>query len=433
MAHKTYWGIDAGTWGEAVGRGLAALLTALGALLMGAGTAGAEVSSVIGQWRFDEPAGQTVVDDGLLGLDGRLGATDGVDAADPTRIPGVSGGALHFDAKTYVRLPTTTALEPATLTVEAVVRAAGSPGHFRYIVSRGSEGCEAASYGLYTAAAGGIAFYVYNGTSYRVSATAMPSDVWNGQWHHVAGVFDGAFLRLYVDGHPVGAPQPAPPEIAYTLGSPDTYFGTYQGTCALPLNGDVDMVRIWRGPLAPDFIGSLSDAALNPPPVVPPPTSEPASLPTATAADSDASAAASRSTLTPAQAGQTLTSATGKPAPQARGGARRSGAGVRHQAVDQEAPRGAQGVADRARRAARQAAQGRQGRRDRGQVAQAAGLGQHGARRQGQVEGQALAPRDRDRQGAGPAGLRDRQRAGRQALGADRPAAASAASRRPWA
>jgi hypothetical protein len=298
---------------------LAAALLALGALTIGAATAGAEASAVIGQWRFDEGSGQSVVDDGPLGLDGRLGATDVEDDADPSRIAGVSGGGLHFDAKTYVRLPTTAALQPATLTVEAVVRAAGSPGHFRYIVSRGAENCEAASYGLYTGAAGGIAFYVYNGKSYRVSATAMPSDVWNGQWHHVAGVFDGGFLRLYVDGHPVGAPQPAPPEIAYTLGSPDTYFGTYQGTCALPLDGDVDMVRIWRGPLAPDFIGSLADAALNPPPVAPPTTSDPVTVPTATAEESDAGAAASRSTLAPAQPGQTLMGAgaktTPKPAP----------------------------------------------------------------------------------------------------------------------
>ena len=300
----------------AVARVTAALLAALGALLLAATTAGADASSVIGQWRFDEGSGQTVIDDGPLGLDGRLGSSDVEDEHDPGRIPGLSGGgALRFDAKTFVRLPTTAALEPATLTVEAVVRATASPGRYRYIVSRGAQSCEAASYGLYTAAAGGIAFYVYNGTSYHVSATAVPADVWNGQWHHVAGVFDGGFLRLYVDGHPVGDPQPAPPEIAYALGSPDTYFGTYQGTCALPLNGDVDMVRIWRGPLAPDFIGSLSDAALGSRPADPPPaTPDPGSVPTATAAESDAGAPASRSTLAPAEPGQAL-AATSKPAP----------------------------------------------------------------------------------------------------------------------
>jgi hypothetical protein len=266
----------------------------------------------VGQWRFDEGAGQTAFDDGPFGLDGRLGLSDDADAGDPSRVPGLSGGALHFDGKSFVRLPNATELEPATLTVEAVVRATQSPGQYRYIVSRGAQGCEAASYGLYTAAGGGIAFYVYNGKTYNVTATAAPADIWNGGWHHVAGVFDGSALRLYVDGHPVGTPQPAPSTIAYALTSPDTYFGTYQGTCALPLDGDVDLVRIWRGPLAADFVGGLADATLNPAPPAPPTSADPGSVPTASAADSQGDAPASRSVLTPIASGQSLTS-TSKP------------------------------------------------------------------------------------------------------------------------
>ncbi|WCB93896.1 hypothetical protein DSM104299_02619 [Baekduia alba] len=297
---------------QAAVRTTAILLAALCALLLAAATASADNSTVIGQWRFDEGAGQTVFDDGPSGLDGRLGLTDAADDRDPARIAGLSGGALHFDGKTFVRLPDAPELQPSTLSVEAVVRAGASPGQYRYIVSRGAQGCEAASWGLYTGQAGGIAFYVYNGDTYRVSATAAPADIWNGGWHHVAGVFDGSALRLYVDGHPVGEPQPAPSTIAYSLTSPDTYFGTYQGTCALPLDGDVDAVRIWRGPLSPDFVGRLSDAALNPMTAMPPPTPDPSRVPTATAGDSQAGAPASRSVLAPIAAGQSLPS-TGKP------------------------------------------------------------------------------------------------------------------------
>jgi hypothetical protein len=304
-----------GSWGrQATARKTVALLASLAALCAAAGTARADNSTVVGQWRFDEGAGQTVFDDGPFGLDGRLGLTDNADAGDPTRVPGLAGGALHFDGKSFVRLPDAPELEPPTLTVEAVVRAATSPGQYRYIVSRGAQGCEAASYGLYTAQAGGIAFYVYNGETYRVSATAAPADIWNGAWHHVAGVFDGTSVRLYVDGHPVGTPQPAPANIAYALTSPDTYFGTYQGSCALPLDGDVDLVRIWRGPLAPDFVGGLADAALSPPPVAPPATAAPDSVPLASAGDSSADAPASRTTLTPIAGGQSLPS-TNKPSP----------------------------------------------------------------------------------------------------------------------
>jgi hypothetical protein len=289
----------------------AAVLAALVALLIAAATAPAAPSSVVGQWRFDEAGGQAAIDDGVYGLDGRLGAADGVDAQDPARIAGLSGGALRLSGDDFVRLPTADQLAPSTLTVEAVVRAGQSPGEYRYIISRGAQGCEASSYGLYTGSAGGIAFYVYNGSTYRVTPIAAPADVWNGQWHHVAGVFDGSTVRLYVDGRPVGAPQPAAVTIAYGLTSPDTYFGTYQGTCALPMAGDLDLVRIWRGPLAADYVGALSDAALTPPAVAPPGDLTNQPVPTASETDSQGGAPASRPGLTPIVEGQSLTSITG--------------------------------------------------------------------------------------------------------------------------
>jgi hypothetical protein len=248
-------------------------------LVLGLGADAQADRSVIGQWRFDEGAGQLAVDDGPFALDGRLGTTEGVDADDPGRIPGTAGGgALRFDGRAFVRLPDATQLaSPGALTVEATVRGSGSPGDFRYVVSHGAEGCVAGSFGLYTAAEGGMAFYVFDGQSYRVSATARPADVWDGGWHHVAGVFDGRTLQLFVDGRLVGAPLPAPVTIAYSLTSIATYFGTYQGTCQLPLNGDLDLVRLWTGALTAPEIRGLADAALNPSAAGPPPVGPAAS------------------------------------------------------------------------------------------------------------------------------------------------------------
>lgn len=283
---------------------LAMLLLALGA----PGVAGAEPSSVVGQWRFDEGGGQVARDDGPYALDGRLGLTDGVDARDPARIAGVGDGALRFGGQAFVRLPAAAPLEPATLTLEAVVRADRSPGTFRYVVSHGAQGCLAGSYGLYTGRDGGIAFYIFDGKAYYLTAAVAPGDVWNGQWHHVAGVYDGGALRLYLDGRPVGVSFPAPHPIAYSLTSDDHFFGTYQGSCALPLTGDVDLVRMWLGPLAPAKIGALSDAALTPAPaptggnpITPPPTAD--------QTDSDASAAPTRPVVTPIAPGTVIEAA----------------------------------------------------------------------------------------------------------------------------
>jgi hypothetical protein len=284
----------------------------------------ADNSAVVGQWRFDEAAGQTAFDDGPFALDGRLGTTDGADDHDPGRIAGLSGGALHFGGRAFVRLPNTTELEPPTLTVEAVVRASGSPGAYRYVVSHGAQSCLAGSYGLYTAEHGGMAFYAFDGSVYRVSPEAAPSDIWDGNWHHVAGVYDGGFVRVYIDGRPVGQPFAAPAHISYNLTSSEGYIGTYLGSCILPLRGDVDLVRMWRGPLAPDFIGTLADRALAPGAVAPPPTPEPGTVPVATDADSNAGAPATRPALTPVAPGQAVPA----PAQVTGGGATKSSPGA---------------------------------------------------------------------------------------------------------
>jgi hypothetical protein len=292
-----------------MGRGRGAVTALLVMLGVGLGTTSAYAdSSVVGQWRFDEGSGQRAIDDGAFGLDGRLGAGDGADGADPERIAGVSGGALHFDGRTFVRLPPAAELARQTLTLEAVVRAGASPGESRYVVSHGAEGCIAGSYGLYTGKDGGMAFYVFDGRSYQISAAAAPADVWNGAWHHVAGVFDGDELRLYVDGRAVGDPQPAPLAIAYGLTSSDSYFGTYRGTCALPLDGDVDLVRLWNGPLASEYVGALSDAATTPPPAPAPPTQQPSpeTVPVAPQGASNADAPASRPGLAAIAAGTSV-------------------------------------------------------------------------------------------------------------------------------
>jgi hypothetical protein len=281
------------------------LLVMLGVL--GASTAAqAAESSVVGQWRFDEANGQRAVDDGPSGLDGRLGSADGADVNDPARIAGSSGGALHFDGRTFVRLPAAAELAPTTMTLEAVVRAGSSPGRFRYVVSHGAERCIAGSYGLYTADDGGLAFYVFDGQDYRISAAVAPADVWNGAWHHAAGVYDGSTLRLYLDGRPVGSPIAAPSTIAYGLTSSDSYFGTYQGTCALPLRGDVDGVRLWSGPLSPDFVAALADGTRTPSPVTPPAVPSPDTIPIAPAGSSDAAAPPSREPLAPIAEGTSI-------------------------------------------------------------------------------------------------------------------------------
>jgi len=244
-------------WRIAGAAGAAAL-----ALAIGAQVAHADPGTV-GEWRFDEAGGQTALDGGPFGLDGRLGTSTGPDAADPQRIPGVASGALRFGGGSYVQLPDADELAQPTLSVEAVVRAAGSPGAYRYIVSRGGQGCFAGSYGLYTGKGGGLAFYAFDGSGYVVSAAARASDVWNGGWHHIAGTFDGGRLRLYVDGRPVGTPSDGPTQVDWSSTSPTAAIGRYVGSCDLSFAGDMDMVRLWQGALSARAVAANATAELH--------------------------------------------------------------------------------------------------------------------------------------------------------------------------
>jgi hypothetical protein len=254
-------------------RVIAGVVAAVAASAAAGPALAADGPGLLGQWRFDEGAGQVAVDDGPQRLDARLGVADGADPSDPVRIAGASGGALRFDGDSVVRLPDSAGLAVQTLTAEAVVRAGGSPGTFRYLVSHGGKGCVAGSYGLYTGAEGGIALYVFDGSRYVVSAMARPADVWDGSWHHVAGTFDGRALRLFLDGRPVGEPMDAPLRIDYATTSPHASFGQYAGDCNLSFSGDLDLVRLWSGVRSDAAIGetaaSTVGAAAGAPPVAP--------------------------------------------------------------------------------------------------------------------------------------------------------------------
>ena len=60
-------------------------------------------------------------------------------------------------------------LEPQQIAVDAWVRRAGSPGRWRYVLSKGSLECDRSAYGLYSGFGGGMAFYVSSQSQYTIS------------------------------------------------------------------------------------------------------------------------------------------------------------------------------------------------------------------------------------------------------------------------
>jgi hypothetical protein len=249
---------------------ISALLTALALLLATAAPAAAWEWPLRGYWPMSEGKGQTVRDWSGNGNHGTLGRTGGSDGRDAEWIRGLLGigSALRLDGDDYVVMPDTDALRPKRVTVEAWVRAPRSPGMFKYVLAKGGDRCEAGSFGLYSSNNGGLAFYVYDGKRFWRSPM-QGQRIWDGGWHHVAGVYDGKAVRLYVDGRQVGDGTPFSGAIAYDLPHRELYIGAYRGACDLTFEGDVDEVRLWNADLSIGALWNQISGSLNLEPTVP--------------------------------------------------------------------------------------------------------------------------------------------------------------------
>ena len=184
-----------------------------------------------------------------------IGGNNGVTVGDVQFTQGVIGQAFRFNGvDSYVQVPNSPALEPTTVSVEAWVNSSVVKP-YGYIVDKGDFGGEAGSYALYTSGNSGLAFYVSGGES----PNAGPG-IWDGNWHHVVGTFDGTTVRLYVDGAEVGNGTPTnTSQISY--GSPDSndlFIGTYADRNSVYLfDGLIDEASVYNRALSPAEIQAL--------------------------------------------------------------------------------------------------------------------------------------------------------------------------------
>ncbi|MDA0768448.1 MAG: LamG domain-containing protein [Verrucomicrobia bacterium] len=184
----------------------------------------------------------------------------------PKYIDGKNGKAIEFGPEAaMIRIPAYSELRPLEGTtvcawVKPTVKTEGKQtvfriedgGDRRFMAIGGAKGIWGLWFGL------GIA-----GTYTEISADYDPKKLIDGQWHHVAGTFDGKKMRLYIDGVKVselaqpGKLAPGNP----TIGSIGAYNGRHE-----PFHGGIDDMRVYTGALTDEQVAEIAAGKAEPVP-----------------------------------------------------------------------------------------------------------------------------------------------------------------------
>lgn len=205
------------------------------------------LGALVGHWKLDEASGTTVTDSTGAGNDGTV-------RGGPRRVTGVEGRALLFRGNDSVEIANASRdLKPATVTVAAWVKADPAMNGPGWVAGQGD------NYGLAVNRYrdGSVFFYFYDGNTWH-GVSSGDVAILDGQWHHVAGVFDDATDRLYVykDGLKVGVSSAKGP-IAYPLGQ-GFAIGSMQGERRFV--GTIDEVRVYNQVLSQSEMDTLASA-----------------------------------------------------------------------------------------------------------------------------------------------------------------------------
>ncbi|MEZ5186725.1 MAG: LamG domain-containing protein [Candidatus Nanopelagicales bacterium] len=274
------------------------LSAALTASMFAPTAAAVSLPNPVALWHLDSFAGDTTAD---ASGNGHTGYVDNMGL-----VAGKFGNAVtHNSADSGRILVHPGGLTSDTVTVSAWVRGDGTlPGTTEYIVAQGAHDCTAAEWGLYTGSGRSARFYVYNDGGITFSQTA-PTSVWDGDWHIVTGTYDGANVRLYLDGAQVqGSPGSTDLGIA-AAPNRDVSIGNYPtNSCNFNSQSDaaIDEVHVYDTALSADQVAELYSPA---------PAHSPTSSPTPTTAPTDQPAAIQASFTALSRSGVTLLRASG--------------------------------------------------------------------------------------------------------------------------
>jgi hypothetical protein len=202
---------------------------------------------LVAHWKLDDGTGSTAVDSAGSGYESRL-------VGDPTWTTGIIGGALEFDGDgDYIEIIDSNDLHIENqITVSAWIKTDTIDKRWQAVVTKGDRSWrlqgQRRGYALEFACTG----LIIPGSSW--GSLYGKTDVNDGKWHHVAGVYDGKRIYLYLDGK-VDNSKPASGQIRFDdkpilIGDNALHRGRFW-------NGIIDDVRIYSYGLSIEEIRAI--------------------------------------------------------------------------------------------------------------------------------------------------------------------------------
>jgi len=216
----------------------------------------------VAYWTFDEGTGTTARDISGYGHDGTL-------MNGPAWVPGKIGTALQFNGvNQYVSAPNHSDFAiTGELTLSAWIKTtADTTGTDQGIIWKGDDTVAAPNWGnLYRLAVkDNKANFLVVGSDNTVYKSNSVSNINDGNWHHLAGVFSKRYtpyyLFLYVDGGNPVATVPMSGQQLKTSNQPISIGSEYPNYAGY-FNGAVDDVRIYQRALSGQEISDIHNTA----------------------------------------------------------------------------------------------------------------------------------------------------------------------------
>ena len=195
----------------------------------------------VGYWRLNEASGSTAVDESGSGNAGTYVSGSVLGAQGPI-ISDTGNKAVSFGAAGYVNVPDSASLSPTgAFTLEAWVRlnSLGQQGVIEKYDTPGNNG-----YVMRLENGKLTAYTLGNGSRSRVEGrTALAT----GHWYHLAAVYEGTSLRVYVNGVEDGAGATT---LSPTNGVTSLKLGARGDDTAFRLDGTLDEAAVYNKALS---------------------------------------------------------------------------------------------------------------------------------------------------------------------------------------